>query len=403
MDEAKARKKAEALLREAFNAPVELEVLERFESDHLVLRLAMRAEGADLPETVILKQRDLSAPRQPNEFDQHQLFSNEWASLDFLASLEGQERLGPRLYASEQQAGLVVLEDLGEAKSVQGTLYETDPDAALTALLAMGEAMGRLAARTYGREADFLSHQAELKVTTPLSDASLDCRTRLDDLQACRTGLGIEADGHFDLALKRLEAAIHEPGPLRAFIHQDAGPHNFVLTAEGATPLDYEFAGFGQCLIDIVCVRLSFPPAFRGRVLAREVTAQVEARFRSEAARAIPALGDDAVYHEALSQACAHWAFSKLIGFWRNYLRDRLENGEAWDTREGRQPERAAFFRRMVFTYLWLTLDTLEETGQLDEIRAALERIVARLLHIWPETPLMGAFPAFGGEPWRYP
>jgi Ser/Thr protein kinase RdoA (MazF antagonist) len=215
--------------------------------------------------------------------------------------------------------------------------------------------------------------------------------------------LGIEADGRFDRALARLEASIHGPGSLRAFIHQDAGPHNFVLTPEGATPLDYEFAGFGQCLIDIACVRLAFPPAFRGRVLAPEVVEAVEARFRSAAVETIPKLGDDSLYHEALAQACAHWALSKLIGFWRNYLRDRLESGESWDTREGRQPERAAFFRRMVFTYLRLTLNTLEETDHLDAIRETLDRILTSLLKKWPETPLLGAYPAFGGEPWQYP
>ena len=80
-----------------------------------------------------------------------------------------------------------------------------------------------------------------------------------------------------------------------------------------------------------------------------------------------------------------------------------MARGKAYDTRDGRPPERSAFFRRQVFTYLRLALSTLEKFDQLPELRRALSQIVERLLGIWPETPLLPGYPAFGGEDWFFP
>ena len=77
--------------------------------------------------------------------------------------------------------------------------------------------------------------------------------------------------------------------------------------------------------------------------------------------------------------------------------------GEARDTRGGRPPERAAFLRMQVFTYLRLALTSLEEQDRLPELRLALSQIVDKLMGIWPETPLLSSYPAFGGEVWHYP
>ena len=225
----------------------------------------------------------------------------------------------------------------------------------------------------------------------------------MEDLHACFTALGVAANGRFDAALHQLENAIHEPGIFRTFIHQDAGPHNFMVTASGVQLLDFEFAGYGHGLLDVVCARLAFPPAFRGRTLPVEVVRQVERAYREELAERVPAVRDEQVFSEAVAQACAHWAFSKLLGFWCGYLRERLLEGETRDTGDGRSPERSAFFRMQVFTYLQLALATLEEQNQLAELRTTLSQIVARLLELWPDTPLLPGYPAFGGEPWHYP
>ena len=401
--------RAETLLAGIYQAPIRLEILEQFESSHTVLRCAVQTEGApaqtpvQMPGTVIVKQRTFNQPRAPHEFDQALLFRNEWASLDFLTSLSSEAVVGPRLYASDRQVGLVVLEDLGMGQNVQDVLYSTNRQAGIDALVGMGKTLGQIQRITHGHEAEFNGLQTNLEAATTTCDASIDCRKYLGDLRACMSGLDIDIDGGFDGAIHNMESVIHGPGVFRTFVHNDAGPHNFVATASGVQLLDFEFAGYGHGLVDIVCARLAFPPSFRGRVLPLEVVRQMEEGYRAELTKQTPEMIDDRRFKEAMAQACAHWAFSKLIGFWDPYLRERLLEGEARDTRDGKIPERSAFFRRQVFTYLRLALADLEEFNQLLELRLALSQIIERLLRLWPETPLLSSYPAFGGEAWHYP
>src|SRR5689334_1385301 len=133
--------RAGLLLASAWRRPVRLEVRERFDSGHVVLRCAVSAEGerASLPSTVILKQRALSTTPASSGFDQALLFCNEWASLDFLRAIAPDVALGPRLYASDRAQGLVLIEDLGTAPTASELLYGADPDAAAEALIASGQ------------------------------------------------------------------------------------------------------------------------------------------------------------------------------------------------------------------------------------------------------------------------
>ena len=397
-------RQAETLLAEIFLLPVRLDVQEQFESNHTVLRCTVHSQNpfARLPGTVIVTRREVNPEAAPDKFDQSILFRNEWASLDFLTSLTSQARLGPRLIASDRQIGLVVLEDLGSVQTVQDVLYGPDRQAAMDALLGMGRKLGQIQNKTFGRESEFLSSQAALGAKTTLCDANLDCRAHLEELHACLSALDIPLDPRFDRALLDMENAIHGPGHFRTFVHNDAGPHNFVVTDSGVQLLDFEFAGYGHGLLDVVCARLAFPPAFRGRVLPMEIVRQLEAAYRAELISLRPEASDDRLFTKAVAQACAHWAFSKLIGVW-DYLDERLSQGEARDRRDGRVPERNAFLRQQVFSYLRLASATLEEFDHLPELHSALSKIVNRLMQVFPETPLLDTYPAFGGEPWHYP
>ncbi len=403
-EQAAVCRRAESLLAGIYGTPIHLEVLEQFESSHTVLRCAVQhavMEGA-LPTTLIVKQRALDQPRKPGDFDQDVLFRNEWASLEFLATLSAKHGPGPRRYASDLPSGMVVMEDLGTAQSVQDVLYGKDPQAALVALTGLGKTLGQIQGMTYGREKKFAALQKELGAAATLCDANRDCRQNMGEIKNCMQGLDLEFDKSFERAILELESEIHGLGGWRTFVHQDAGPHNFVVAQTGVQLLDFEFAGYGQGMLDIVCARLGFPPAFRGRVLPKAVVRQIEASFEGEFFKLAPKMAGDLDYPQALAKASAHWALSKLIGFY-DYLEERLLKGAAYDARDGRDPQRSAFFRQQVFTYLRLALEGLEEGDFLPEFHQGLSQIVGRLLKIWPETPLLGTYPAFGGEAWRYP
>jgi hypothetical protein len=215
--------------------------------------------------------------------------------------------------------------------------------------------------------------------------------------------LHIETGVELDRAIHQLESVIHGPGPFRTFIHNDAGPHNLVITTQGVQLLDFEFAGYGHGLVDLAAVRMGFPPSFRGRTVPADVVLQMEEGYRFELSHYWQGVLEDGLFAEAVAQACAHLAFSKLIGFWDGYFHERLQEGETRDTREGKDPRRSAFLRQQVFTYLRLALAVLEETHQHGELRQPLSQIVDQVMGLWPETPLLPTYPAFGGEPWHYP
>jgi len=128
----------------------------------------------------------------------------------------------------------------------------------------------------------------------------------------------------------------------------------------------------------------------------------MEAAYFAKLTQLAPEMANKMDFPLAMNQASAHWVLSRLIGF-TAYLRERLLKGETYDRRDGRDPRRGAFSRQQELTYLRLTLANLEEINHLPEIRQALAQIVGRLLEIWPETPFLDTYPAYGGEDWHYP
>ena len=386
------------------HAPIHLEIVEQFESSHTVLRCKVDSEGAEtqLPSTLIVKQRVLDRAIKPDQFDQVVLFRNEWASLDFLAFVSNEDVPGPRRFASDREAGLVIMEDLGSVQTVQDVLYGNDRQAAIKALVGMGRAMGYIQGISFGRESDFTAIQKELSASTAQCYANRDLRLNLNVLRDLITGLDLEYEDRLEQALLQLENEIHGPGTWRTFVHNDAGPHNFAVTGEGVKLLDFEFAGFDYGPVDAACARLGFPPSFRGRILPQEIVSQVEDNYADELIKQAPEMAERLDFSLGLTKACAHWAFSTLNGF-APYLHERLKQGEAYDRRDGRDPKKDAFFRQSVLTILRLTVSSLEDNEQLAELRVPLSRIIEKLLQIWPKPPYLDTYPAFGGEGWHYP
>jgi hypothetical protein len=70
--------------------------------------------------------------------------------------------------------------------------------------------------------------------------------------------------------------------------------------------LDFEVAGYGHGLLDVVCARLTFPPAFGGRLSPPDIVRQLEAAYRAELVGRVPAIADDELFALAVAQASAH-------------------------------------------------------------------------------------------------
>ncbi len=384
---------AEQTLSAHLSRPIRLEPTAQLDSQHLVVRYRVHAGGTDAPTSVILKQVNDKSKAQ---FSPRTLFLNEWASLEFLSSLTSD--CSPRLLASHRPEQFVLLEDLGACPSVQEILYGDDPARAHAALIAWGALLGRMQRATREHEPRFLALQTELGTSTVLSDSNFDLRVELPTLRECLQTLEIPLPDGFDAAITTLAQAICDPSPLsapfRTFAHLDAGPHNGLMTPNGLRLLDFEMAGFGNALVDVVGARMAFPAAYRGRRAPIASVNALEASYRAEIVAVFPELAEDRVFERALGQACAHWAFVRVWGFWKSYLKNRLDIGPDYEAQRGLNPENTAYYRRMVFTYLISFVETANTFGALSELCTIAEQVMDALRQRWPELEPWPIYPA---------
>lgn len=374
--------------------PIGLKATKRLDSEHVVLRCQVLGGSAGAPSSVIVKQMQ-ERPGGAAGFPPRQMFLNEWASLQFLSDLRS--GCAPQLLASSQAEHLIVLEDLGDGASLIDILFGDNGAEAHRRLAQFGALLGDLQASAYRQEQRFSRIQAAMQASTPVADGSIDVRTVLAPLHAMLDALAVAPPSSFDSTIAAIGAAISDESPFRAFQHFDAGAHNVISTQHTLKLLDFEFAGFGHGLIDVVGARMAFPAAYRGRRSPAESVEALEASYREHIVDTIPIAADNRLFDSAIAFASAQWTVSKLYGFWKSYLQPRLREGAAYDEQGSRSPERSAYFRRMIFTYLLAFTETAAERG-LDGLRGTIGRVMEALRREWPDLEPWDLYPAFSGR-----
>ena len=146
---------AERILRDYHESAVRIanaELLTKPDRRNRIWRCALDSADAHIPGTVIVKQVAPAGHDHANpDADDIRRFFGDWAGAQFL-SQACQGLHGPRFYGGDPQAGFIVLEDLGEHRSLVQPLLEGDPSAATRALLAFVQRLGRMHADAMGRE-----------------------------------------------------------------------------------------------------------------------------------------------------------------------------------------------------------------------------------------------------------
>ena len=132
----------------------------------VVLRVRVAENPFSLPRTLVIKQvRDnfqgatktaIALPAaSEGDFDVETAFLREAVSYQFANALAKDARPGAELLASDLDARLLILSDLGDATAISVRLEDSDPATVTYTLMAMAQAMGRMHAATVGREDDF--------------------------------------------------------------------------------------------------------------------------------------------------------------------------------------------------------------------------------------------------------
>jgi len=319
---------AERILTEVWAGKVRLGKVETIREDKCY-RFTVADSPTGVPETVIVKkaQAEPGIPIDPDarQGNPAQQLLEEWAGLAFLNSVLPDTGLIPTFYGGERAACIVVLEDLGKGTTLVDALSGTDPDYARACLTMHAQAVAELHAHTLGQEARYWQIRDALgprgvprdwKVYGNLLDTQGwgDLRALQAELQKGFDRIGQHVPTAFWDEYAALVAAVENPSPFRAYVHNDSCPDNSLLTPGHLRLIDFERGGYHLCLLDAAYCRLSMPHCYWANRLPADVAPLVERAYRKVLSQVLPEAKDDRRFAIAMTEACAYWIISN--GMW---------------------------------------------------------------------------------------
>src|SRR5580765_6149264 len=275
----------------------------------VVARARVARNPFALPRTVVVKHY-LGAP-EPGRPDP---FHHEVASCQLFTALPAGERPSPMLIAHDQQARLLILEDLGRSSTLADKLFGPDPLTARRCLLSWARAVGRMQAATAGREGDFgalLRRQGERHRRDPLADDARAALSGLPDLLRVQLGVQVcpAAAAEADAAVQLLGGSRY-----RAFSPTDTCPDNNLVTSHGVRFVDFEWGCFRDVTLDAAYFRVPFPGCPASFALPDGLAEAMLMAWRDEIADVWPDLDEPDRLDRRLVTAQLLWAW--LCTWW---------------------------------------------------------------------------------------
>lgn len=286
----------------------------------VVARVRVSESPIRLPRTLIVKQ--MWDPRESGV----EGFIREAVSYQFANSLARAQRPGPELLAYDLDQRLLILSDLGDARTLGVLLRGENPAAGTHLLMALAQALGRMHAATAGRSDDFAALLRRARGTTSPQANADDISAALPSVpQLLANELGVSTGPE---VLRAVESAsqMFSNGSFKAFTPADLCPDNVVISTDGVKFLDYEWGGFRDATLDLGCVLVSFPQCLCDLGLTVEQSDAMIEAWRAEIAGLWPQLLDDDVLYPRLLDARMLWVW--LSTAWHlpeNYARRAIE------------------------------------------------------------------------------
>jgi hypothetical protein len=249
--------------------------------------------------SVILKQGKVTATER--------LVFADWACLAFLSGTTGPDHVAPRFLGGDVDAALVVMEDLGEGRTLAECLEEDDGDVVRDLFLSWATRTARMQADTLGQEDAFLSQSRGLPASAvhdrrQEAERWLRGRERLD---AWLIATGLPTPTGFEACMGRIAGTFSDPGPWLAFTHGDPAPTNNHVAGDRIHLLDFEYGGYRHALYDITGWYALCP-------LPLSLVQEMSSRYRQMLAHSCPVAQDEALYREAWASLCSYRALALL-------------------------------------------------------------------------------------------
>jgi hypothetical protein len=272
------------------------------------------AGGSSLPASVIVK-RYKSEPERGLD---------EWAALALLTTAGLAPAAAPVFLGGDAEARCFVVEDLGEAPTLEDLLNAKGGDArerAEAALLEVARLTARLhvAMRPLAAEFDRRRDELARRALTTVAAAAGALRGRGEDLVAWLSALREPSPEPVDEAIETLVQFVERPGPWTTLTHGDMAPSNTARAAGGWRLLDFEYAGLRPALYDALVWTLFCP--FPSALIER-----ADRAYRETLAAGFPDARDDAAYGTARARVAA-WRMLDLLHWQPPVL---LDADRAW-------------------------------------------------------------------------
>ena len=344
---------AEALLARAWGEPAVVQAAEKIWGRSHVVRLRL-----DAGRIVVLKRRG-----RPDRRGGHG-FGVELAALEYLNAMP--VPVAPRLLGADTEAGILLLEDLGEGASLADSLLAGGRSRVQADLIAYAQALGSLHAWSMGRGGELDGLLVRHAPGQPAVTGWLDAIQRgTEPFLAAAAALGLAVGGVAD-EIGQLRVLLSETG-YRGLVHGDACPDNVHIIDGACRIFDFETSGWGPVAFDAAYLLAPFPSCWCFASLPAEIAGPAVAAYRARLAAAGIVLGPD---WEELTTA----VLAGLLIARGRMLAEALEQDHEWGTTTMR-PRFLAWLR---------TFTGRSGGGALPRLQHTASAMQERLAERWP-------------------
>jgi hypothetical protein len=291
-------------------------------------------------------------------------------------------------YGGDASLGFIVLEDMGEHRSLVKPLLDGTAAEATTALLAYAERLGRMHADTMGQEADYqeivrtINLFAVQKLMQPANGTNQQWADMLAKATQQLAEVGVLLSDATFRDAERVFDAVFGPGPFTAFVHADPCPDNVFYANGNLRLIDFEHARFGHALMDGLYGRIPFPTCWCANAIPEGIVAQMETCYREALSRTCAAARDDMLFENARVAVCAVWAIQTLCWHVETALKEPGEWG-------------IASIRARVLSRLETYADVAAKRDICPALTRELHMVRVKFAALWPEAQPLSLYPAF--------
>jgi hypothetical protein len=344
-------------------------------------------QGAPVPAVIVKKASTEHEPYEPDKaiFGPAARLFSEWAALQLLTNLKAD--LAPCFYGGDRDAGVIILEDLGTAPTMDKLLLGDDPQAAESALINLAQTLGQMHALTAHSRADFDRLRTGLGPPIPprpTADSAPLAQTEMAGLlNRVLEPLNFTVPDAIEDELKQLTRAWQQNQAFFVLVHADPCPDNILVYADTVKLLDFEFSRYGSALVDGTYWRTFFPTCWCCNRVPPKIAEQMEQVYRAELVKVLPSAQDDPLYYQAVTEAGLNWAISFLN--WEGL--DPLVDDDKWGI---------ATIRQRILMRFDVVAGLCEQYGHYPAVGHMFRALAARLRQRWPEdVHSLPEYPAF--------